>query len=251
MNLQELIYKNFDQLNEIDLYIWQYINHHQKECLAMSIQQLAKECNVSTTSILRLTKKIGLAGYSELKVLLKWQDQTGSFSHNTIPNIAAELKSTIDNLVGLDLMATVKDIHQADRIHIYPTGDVQTHVAQEFKKDFTFKNKLMNVIDGGSELDSILKTIKPNDLFVIISFSGNNASAITLAKLLNRLDLKSIGIAIDNGNPLSKYCTHYVGFNSTPYQFSSSQSGYCATHLFLIEYFIYLRYIEYVSSLSQ
>ncbi len=251
MNLQELIYQNYDQLNEVDLYIWQYIFHHQQECLATSIQQLANKCNVSTTTILRFTRKIGLDGYSELKVLLKWQKPGGGFNGAVISKVADELKATIDSISTRDLEATVDAIHQASRVHIYPTGDVQTHVAQEFKKDFTFKNKLMNVIEGGSELDSILKTLKPTDLFIIISFSGNNASAITLAKLLNRLGQKSIGIAMDNDNLLSKYTTHYVGFNSTPYQISLDQSGYCPTHLFLIEYFIYLRYIEYVSDKDQ
>ena len=173
------------------------------------------------------------------------------FDHATIPKIATELKATIDQISTQDLEAVVKDIHQATRVHIYPTGDVQTHVAQEFKKDFTFKNKLMNVIDGSSELDSILNTLKPTDLFIIISFSGNNVSAITLAKLLNRLNQKSLGISLNNDNPLTRYCTNFVGFNSTPYQISSSHSGYCPSHLFLIEYFIYLKYLEYVSSIEQ
>lgn len=246
MNLQELIYQNYDKLNEVDLYIWQFIYHHQKECLEMSIQQLAQKANVSTTSIVRLTKKIGLDGYSELKVLLKWQNNASRFNHDIIAKITTELKTTIDNIATSDLEAIVKDIYQAGRIHIYPTGDVQTHVAQEFKKDFTFKNKLMNVIEGTSELDSILNTLKPSDLFIIISFSGNNASAITLAKLLKPLGQKSIGIALDNDNLLSKYCTHYFGFKSSPYQISTHHLGYCPTHLFIIEYFVYLKYIEYV-----
>ena len=72
MTLDELVESHYDELNENDLYIWQYIFHHKTECQKMSIQQLAHACNVSHTSIIRFTKKIGLDGYSELKVYLKW-----------------------------------------------------------------------------------------------------------------------------------------------------------------------------------
>ena len=58
MTLDELVESRYDELNENDLYIWQYIFHHKTECQKMSIQQLAHACNVSHTSIIRFTKKI-------------------------------------------------------------------------------------------------------------------------------------------------------------------------------------------------
>ena len=52
MKLEELINKNYRQLNENDLYIWNYINHHKKECEHLSIDELALRCNVSRSTIL-------------------------------------------------------------------------------------------------------------------------------------------------------------------------------------------------------
>ena len=72
MTLDKLVEDNYHQLNENDLYIWQYILHHKRECQRISIKDLARNCNVSHTSILRFTKKLGLEGFSELKVHLKW-----------------------------------------------------------------------------------------------------------------------------------------------------------------------------------
>ena len=72
MMLDEMVNSHYDQLNENDLYIWQYIYHHKSDCQKMSIQELARTCNVSHTSIIRFCKKIGLDGYSELKIHLKW-----------------------------------------------------------------------------------------------------------------------------------------------------------------------------------
>mgnify|MGYP000968047963 CR=1 FL=1 len=36
MRLEELINKNYNRLNENDLYIWQYISAHRKECEKLS-----------------------------------------------------------------------------------------------------------------------------------------------------------------------------------------------------------------------
>ena len=38
MRLESLIKENYEKLNENDLYIWNYILHHKKECQTMSIQ---------------------------------------------------------------------------------------------------------------------------------------------------------------------------------------------------------------------
>lgn len=58
MKLDKLVDEHYHELNEIDLYIWQYILHHKRECQKMSIKDLAYNCNVSHTSILRFTKKL-------------------------------------------------------------------------------------------------------------------------------------------------------------------------------------------------
>ena len=41
MRLEELINKNYNRLNENDLYIWQYISAHRKECEKLSIDDLS------------------------------------------------------------------------------------------------------------------------------------------------------------------------------------------------------------------
>ena len=70
-NMEELIQKKFDILNENDLQIWAYIVRHKEQCKQISIQQLAVFCHVSHTTILRFAKKLGFSGYSEMRSFLK------------------------------------------------------------------------------------------------------------------------------------------------------------------------------------
>ena len=56
MKLEELVNRNYQQLNDNDLYIWNYINNHREVCTKITIEDLGKKCNVSRTTILRFSK---------------------------------------------------------------------------------------------------------------------------------------------------------------------------------------------------
>ena len=75
MTLDELFNEHRSQLGENDLYIWNYITAHRRECAALPIETLGRRCNVSRTTILRFARKLGLHGFSELKVLLRMEEK--------------------------------------------------------------------------------------------------------------------------------------------------------------------------------
>ena len=63
MKLDELVNKHYGQLNENDLYIWNYISSHRKECEKLAIDQLAFKCSVSRTTVMRFDQKMYLKCY--------------------------------------------------------------------------------------------------------------------------------------------------------------------------------------------
>lgn len=73
MLLEELVSKNLNKLNPTDLIIWRYIYVNKAECPYMSIYNIAINCNVSKTTVLRFAKKLGLDGFSDLKTMLKME----------------------------------------------------------------------------------------------------------------------------------------------------------------------------------
>lgn len=245
--LESLVEKNYDTLNENDLYIWQYIYHHKEQCQKMSIQQLAKMCNVSHTSILRFTRKIGLDGYSELKVYLKLGlEQKSDFNRHMIYLSVNELVNTLKDLEERDLDPVLQYISEARHVFIYGTGEVQYNTALEFKREFAYRRRIMHVIEGKSEVDTVLHTANREDVFIIISLSGDNETAVNLAKTLRRLEIPSIGIALNTKNLLEKYCDEFIGFTC-----SSFHTGYynvqysCTGHFFMLCNILFLKYLEY------
>lgn len=73
MTLEELVNNKLDKLNPTDLIVWRYIYAHKKECCYISIYDIADNCNVSRTTVLRFAKKLGLDGFSDLKMMLKME----------------------------------------------------------------------------------------------------------------------------------------------------------------------------------
>lgn len=73
MTLEELVNSKLDKLNPTDLIVWRYIYAHKKECCYISIYDIADNCNVSRTTVLRFAKKLGLDGFSDLKMMLKME----------------------------------------------------------------------------------------------------------------------------------------------------------------------------------
>lgn len=102
MKLDELINKYHKHLNENDLYIWNYISKHRKECETLTIDQLAHKCNVSRTTILRFSQKLSLKGYGELKVYLKLDNEKSKENVNNVEAVCDAYNEVIKNIKEKD-----------------------------------------------------------------------------------------------------------------------------------------------------
>lgn len=246
MTLSELVLEKYDALNKNDFYIYQYIVHHQKEVQKMTIYELAEQCNISHTSILRFAKKLGLDGFGELKVCLKWElNRKKSFDRNKVSLIVGEYNDIINDLLEKDMEELLEKIHNAKRVYIYATEQAQYQVAQEMKREFVHSGKLMVVVDGLAELDFLLLQALEDDLFIIISQFGENESAICLAKALKNLGISSLGIALNYKSELEKYVDYYIGYKTDSIQIGREENYYCSVPLFLIANMLFVKYIEF------
>lgn len=245
MTLEELVYAQYENLNEIDLYIWQYIFYHMEHCRTLSIQELAKECNVSHTTILRFAKKIGLDGYSELKVYMKWSNQyKHEFQRDMLQASLYKMQETL-RFMDENIDDVLSVIHKAKRIYVYASGEVQYLAAQELKRAFVYTGIIIHVIQGDTELDTTLLYVQPQDIFFVISLSGNHQVMLTLVEFLRRKKIYTIGIGMRD-SLLEKRCDSYLGFTSNKVVTSKHYSMYtCSCHFYMLVEMLFLKYVEY------
>ncbi len=64
-------YEQMENLNELEMKIYNYIITHAPQVSKMTIRQLAEVLHVSSTTILRFCSKLGYEGYSEFKYRFK------------------------------------------------------------------------------------------------------------------------------------------------------------------------------------
>ena len=74
MRLEEIVNNHLTALNETDMVVWRYIVQHREAAKKISIHELARVCNVSSTTIVRFAQKLGFDGFGELKAVMKMEE---------------------------------------------------------------------------------------------------------------------------------------------------------------------------------
>lgn len=252
MRLEKLIDQNYDKLNESDLYIWNYILHHKKECQSMSIQELALSCNVSHTTILRFANKLGLQGYSELKVCLKWNnmnEQQAKFNNKNVEDMCNDIEKTMEVMKKREFYDVFKLIENANRIYVYGTGALQKNAAEDLKRNMIFANKLIYVLEGKSETETILDAISSKDVFFLLSLSGKNSFINKFAHNLKQKGVRIISITQVGNNELASLSDVNLQFYTHSVSISENQINiYSTVQFFFINQILLLKYLEYKSA---
>ncbi|MDH6365393.1 DNA-binding MurR/RpiR family transcriptional regulator [Enterococcus sp. PF1-24] len=102
---------NLKKLNDLEMDIYEYVITNKEIVPSMRIRDLAKAVNVSTTTILRFCNKLGCSGFTEFKIKLQLELETG----NTV-NVQSDIQLTIANLERLAVSGIDEKILEASEI---------------------------------------------------------------------------------------------------------------------------------------
>lgn len=217
MSLDVLINKHYNNLKENDLFIWKYIQNNREACLDLSVDELAKHCNVSRTTILRFVKKISLQNYADLKLYLKMycQEKESQYYQYSLSKVCDSYHAIINHVKQRDYKSIFEKIYTADRIFVYGTGNAQKSEARELKRIFLALGKCIYDLYDEGEVGLLLNTFTKNDLFFIISLSGETEEAIDICRKIKLKDVTAVSITRLKNNRLAGICDDnlYVATN--------------------------------------
>ena len=246
MKLQELVNKHYNILNENDIHIWYYISNNKKECENLSIDQLAHKCNVSRTTVLRFAQKISLKGYSELKLYLKLENERGQETNNKIEMVCNTYNELIKNISEKDCSDIFEKFDNARNIYIYGVGMVQSSIKKELKRIFMTSGKILYDLSGYYESEISLNIANSDDLFIIISVSGENKFIIDFASKLNIKNIPIISITRLKNNTLSQMSDYNLYISSVTLNEEISEVSYeSITSYFILIEILFLKYMQY------
>lgn len=201
------------KLTQVERLIADYILEHLDVVEKLSTRDIASNVYVSTSAVIRLANKLGYSGYKELKqqLIQELEYVNSHFSDidanipfnetNTMMNTASIIKElaceslndTLSLLSHDSLQKAVSMLHKADTIGFfgYSAYEKLGHV---FKMKMNRIHRKVAVCDTIGEQKYHADILSDKDCVIMVSYSGENANLLYVAKLLKEKHIPIIVI---------------------------------------------------------
>lgn len=176
-----------NQLSKTELILGDYLISNMKEISQMTIQQLAKQAEVSNATVTRFCKKLNYASFAELKSYLARETKKAPAKKNQSVEIVGSFydsmvtasKTLIDEQ---QLAALVKAIKEARKITVCGIGSSGL-TANEFKYQLMRMGLTVDCVTDPHMMLMAAKLLEPTDLLICISNSGETQALVKACHL--------------------------------------------------------------------
>lgn len=213
MNFIQAINQNKSKLTKSEIKLANYIASHSESVIYNTIKSLSKKTNTSDATIIRLCKKLGFSGFSNLKISLAQESMSQgkkTIKNNVNKYYADSANLLIDSItktekliVPNNIVAAIKLLAQAKQIYLFGVGH-----SGESAKDFA-KSWLRIGLNVQAEVDShiqiqISSLLDKSDVVIGLSISGHTKDVYDSLKLAKKNNAKIISISNDLNSPISR-----------------------------------------------
>jgi DNA-binding MurR/RpiR family transcriptional regulator len=206
-------------LNASELKVGNWILENPERVIHLAMAQVAHECNVSDTTVLRFCRNVGFRGYTDLKILLA-QDlaRPGQIIHTKVTekddtsavvkkvfmtNIEA-LRDTLEVMDVNKLSRAADMILEADRVLIIGVGTSGPIVQDAYNRFFRLGLSCRVYTDSYLQLmDAAL--LKPGDLVMGISQTGSSSDPVMTMEMAKKNGATTIVITGNAQSPITKF----------------------------------------------
>ena len=238
MNLKEN-----KELSKNEKILADYILKHPEDVLKMSSKDLGKECFVSTATVYRLCDKLGLSGFSDLKIKITsslddYRKSNEDFNfdfpvnqfqthYEIIQKIKEDYEQTLNltaNLFSLDQLRLIASaMEKAQIIDVY-TSAGNINFALNFQFQMQEIGIQVNVPVDEYQQRLIAASSNENHLAIIITFGGRGILSDILPRILHKVKtpivlISSYDYTFKDFDPdyqlyISSYENHYKKISS-------------------------------------
>ena len=225
-SIESLYNKNYSNLSENELYIFDYIMKNTEAVSRISITDLAKQLSVSKSTISRFTQKIGFSGFSEFKFYLTdiTNNPKDMEKETSVEMVMDDIEATYKLFNQADVEGIIADIYKARNVFCYGTGWGQRNALDDLRRSMIVCNKYTVEISAHTELEMISRVANESDVLIIAITSSQ-------VRLLTRI---------------AKY-TIYFQTITIPYKNDEMVSFLpvsLVTNMLFLKYFDYVRKLE-------
>lgn len=224
---------------ETEKKIGNYIIHHPREVVDMTVGELAKVCQVSEASVSRFCKKIDMKGFHHLKIsiakeMVSQPEEEELSNHITVDNIDQSLKNILANKIT-ELSQTVSIINPEVLHNILDTINGAKTVLLA-----AVGNTIPVAMDGAYKLNQIgipavstpvwetqlgySYNLTPEDVVIAISNSGESTSVMRVLEAAKEKNATTISITNNEKSSIAKLSDFHI---TTATREKLFLDGYC------------------------
>lgn len=136
-------------------------------------------------------------------------------------------------------------LYNAKRIFMYGTGSLQKSVCREFQRMMLSLNILVNDIPAEGEVRKVVKLMKPDDIFFVVSKSGESDFIRNIMIQANSKGVTTISLTRYGNNTLARMSTKNLFVNIEEVTVLEETNFESMTLMFIILEILFAKLVEY------
>lgn len=191
-------------LSNLESQVLEYILKYPYKVANLNIDEFANEIYVSTATVSRTCKKLGFKGYQQLKYSLDQYNFTQDNVHqegkkNTdiekhITRFKKEMSSTLSEVDTSQIARAVDLLKISHLVEFFGVG-VSYSFCSDAARKLTFAGRISSARNDWDELRAVANNMKPTDLAILFSHSGETLHLMEYANILKQRQVPFILLA--------------------------------------------------------
>lgn len=209
MTFEDRVFHHEFQLNDTDDDIIDCIRKNKPQIMKLSIQRIATELFIAPNAVMRLSKKLGYSGFSELKFSLQKellpQEEGKSISAELLEQLPANIVKTLDTIDFLTIKKAASMMRKARCCIFAGVGD-STYFCEMLGKNLRCLDCSVQFYQQIHDMFYAVRHGNGDDILIVISARGKNERLLELAMEAKERSMSVISITHFCENPLAAAC---------------------------------------------
>ena len=214
----QFLTERYASLTDGEKQIVDYLIHNLEAALSMSVHTLAKNSDVSVATIVRFAQHLGFDGYKSFRLHLAKCSSAADNSVVDFPDAPSSLKAQVTRVLNANtetlqqtlaemdygvLERTAAAIRDAGQLLFFGTGTSYV-VCNDSMLKYQRSGKFAACACDAYSAALVMANMRPQDLLVVISHSGENSDTLRVLQTAKNAGLKTAAITTFAGSTIAK-----------------------------------------------
>lgn len=204
--------EKIQSLNELEMYVYQYVMQHTNAVPYMRIRELADAVHVSTSTVLRFCRKLGCDGYAEFRLMFKQylNEQQNTSISNTENEVLDFMKRYENGYFDQSLEKATSIIASVDQIVFFGIGNsgcICEYGARYFTNMGKFSTSVTDPFYPFTHMNNIRQSAA-----IILSVSGETPEVLKVMQYMKNSGCRIILITVSNRSTAAAIADHTISY---------------------------------------